>query len=68
MVQAGYVRSVGLSEVGPDTVRRAAAVHPIADLQIEYSLVSRGIGRAILPASRELGIPSPPTESFPADS
>ena len=43
MVQAGYVRHVGLSEVGAETIRRAAAVHPIADLQIEYSLISRGI-------------------------
>src|SRR5437764_2114509 len=56
MVQAGYVRSVGLSEVGADTVRRAAAAHPIADLQIEYSLVSRGIEQAILPTCRELRI------------
>src|SRR5579859_2570323 len=43
MVQAGYVREIGLSEVGADTIRRAAAVHPIADLQIEYSLISRDI-------------------------
>jgi aryl-alcohol dehydrogenase-like predicted oxidoreductase len=56
MVQAGYVRYIGLSEVGPETIRRAAAVHPICDLQIEYSLLSRGIERAILPACRELGI------------
>jgi len=42
MVQAGYVRHIGLSEVGPETIRRAAAVHPIVDLQIEYALVSRG--------------------------
>jgi aryl-alcohol dehydrogenase-like predicted oxidoreductase len=56
MVQAGYVRYIGLSEVGPDTIRRAAAVHPICDLQIEYSLISRGIERAILPTCRELGI------------
>ncbi|MFL6111477.1 MAG: aldo/keto reductase [Catenulispora sp.] len=56
MVQAGYVRHIGLSEVGADTLRRAAAVHPIADLQIEYSLISRGIEDAILPAARELGI------------
>ncbi len=56
MVQAGYVRHVGLSEVGADTVRRAHAVHPIADLQIEYSLMSRGIEDEILPACRELGI------------
>ena len=56
LVQAGYVRYIGLSEVGAETIRRAAAVHPICDLQIEYSLISRGIERAILPACRELGI------------
>jgi aryl-alcohol dehydrogenase-like predicted oxidoreductase len=56
LVQAGYVRHIGLSEVGAETIRRAAAVHPISDLQIEYSLISRGIERAILPTCRELGI------------
>jgi aryl-alcohol dehydrogenase-like predicted oxidoreductase len=56
LIQGGYVRFVGLSEVGAATVRRAQAVHPICDLQIEYSLVSRGIETAILPAVRELGI------------
>ena len=56
LVQAGYVRHIGLSEVGADTVRRAAAVAPIADLQIEYSLISRGPEARILPALRELGI------------
>src|SRR5258708_14511407 len=56
MVKAGYVRHIGLSEVGVETIRRAAAVHPISDLQIEYSLISRGIEDAILPAARELGI------------
>jgi aryl-alcohol dehydrogenase-like predicted oxidoreductase len=56
MVQAGYVRQIGLSEVGAETIRRAAAVHPISDLQIEYSLLSRGIEEAILPTTRELGI------------
>jgi aryl-alcohol dehydrogenase-like predicted oxidoreductase len=56
MVRAGYVRHIGLSEVGPDTIRRARAVHPISDLQIEYSLMSRGIESAILPTTRELGI------------
>jgi aryl-alcohol dehydrogenase-like predicted oxidoreductase len=56
MVQAGYVRHIGLSEVGADTIRRAHAVHPIAALQIEYSLVSRDIEARILPAVRELGI------------
>lgn len=56
MVQAGYVRHIGLSEVGADTIRRAAAVHPIVDLQIEYSLISRGLEDKILPVTRELGI------------
>jgi aryl-alcohol dehydrogenase-like predicted oxidoreductase len=56
MVQAGYVRHIGLSEVGSETIRRAAAVHPIVDLQIEYSLISRGIEDGILPTLRELGI------------
>ncbi len=55
MVKAGYVRHIGLSEVGAATLRRAAAVHPICDLQIEYSLISRGIEADILPAVRELG-------------
>jgi len=56
MVDAGYVRYIGLSEVGPETIRRAAAVAPIQQLQIEYSLVSRGIEARILPTVRELGI------------
>jgi aryl-alcohol dehydrogenase-like predicted oxidoreductase len=56
LVQAGYVRSIGLSEVSAETIRRANAVHPIVDLQIEYSLFTRGIEDAILPACRELGI------------
>ena len=56
LVQAGYVREIGLSEVGPETIRRAAAVHPIADLQIEYSLISRGPEAAIFPVLDELGI------------
>src|SRR4051794_15942589 len=56
MVEAGYVRHIGLSEAGPETLRRAAAVHPIVDLQIEYSLISRGIEAEILPVCRELGI------------
>jgi aryl-alcohol dehydrogenase-like predicted oxidoreductase len=56
MVRAGYVRHIGLSEMGADTIRRAHAVHPIAALQIEYSLMSRGIEAEILPAVRELGI------------
>lgn len=56
LVRAGYIRQIGLSEVGATTLRRAAAVHPICDLQIEYSLISRGIEDDILPAARELGI------------
>ncbi|UDQ89409.1 aldo/keto reductase [Xanthobacter autotrophicus] len=56
MVQAGYVRHVGLSEVGAETIRRAAAVHPVSDLQIEYSLISRGIEDGILQTCRDLGI------------
>jgi aryl-alcohol dehydrogenase-like predicted oxidoreductase len=56
MIQAGYVRHIGLSEMGPQTIRRAHAVHPIAALQIEYSLMSRGIEAEILPTVRELGI------------
>ncbi|PSJ61137.1 aldo/keto reductase [Kumtagia ephedrae] len=56
LVKAGYVRHIGLSEVGSETIRRAASVHPIADLQIEYSLISRGIENGILQTCRELGI------------
>lgn len=56
LVQAGYVRHIGLSEVGAETIRRAHAVHPIVDVQIEYSLLSRGIEPEILPTCRELGI------------
>jgi aryl-alcohol dehydrogenase-like predicted oxidoreductase len=56
LIKAGYVRAIGLSEVGPDTIRRAQAVHPISDLQIEYSLVSRGPEAAIFPVLAELGI------------
>ncbi|MFG2723522.1 aldo/keto reductase [Streptomyces sp. NPDC048416] len=56
LVEAGHVRHIGLSEVGANTLRRAAAVAPISDLQIEYSLISRGIEDEILPAARELGI------------
>jgi aryl-alcohol dehydrogenase-like predicted oxidoreductase len=55
-IKAGRVRHIGLSEVGVDTIRRAAAVHPIVDLQIEYSLISRDIENKILPACRDLGI------------
>jgi aryl-alcohol dehydrogenase-like predicted oxidoreductase len=56
LIQAGYVRQVGLSEVGEESIRRAHAVHPVTDLQIEYSLLSRGIESSILPTTRELGI------------
>ncbi|HLJ47642.1 MAG TPA: aldo/keto reductase [Bryobacteraceae bacterium] len=56
LIRGGYVRYAGLSEVGPETIRRAHAVHPIADLQIEYALVSRGPETAIFPVLEELGI------------
>jgi aryl-alcohol dehydrogenase-like predicted oxidoreductase len=56
LVKAGYVRAIGLSEVGPETIRRAQAVHSISDLQIEYSLVSRGPETKIFPLLAELGI------------
>jgi len=56
LIKAGYVRHIGLSEVGVETIRRAHAVHPISDLQIEYSLVSRGPEDAIFPVLRDLGI------------
>ncbi|HEX4710993.1 aldo/keto reductase [Phenylobacterium sp.] len=56
LVKAGYVRHIGLSEVGAETIRRAAAVHPIVDLQIQYSLISRGPEDEILGVTRELGI------------
>jgi aryl-alcohol dehydrogenase-like predicted oxidoreductase len=56
MIKAGYVRYVGLSEMGPETIRRAAAVHPIVDLQIEYSLISRSPEAKIFPVLNELGI------------
>ncbi|MEU3570488.1 aldo/keto reductase [Kitasatospora sp. NPDC036755] len=56
LVKAGHVRHIGLSEVSADTMRRAAAVHPISDLQIEYSLLSRSIEASVLPTARELGI------------
>ena len=55
-IDKGWVRHVGLSEVGPETLRRASAVHPICDLQIEYALATRNIERAVLPACREFGI------------
>ncbi len=56
LIDAGYARYFGLSEVGAETIQRADAVHPVCDLQIEYSLISRGIEHTILPACRELGI------------
>jgi aryl-alcohol dehydrogenase-like predicted oxidoreductase len=56
MVHAGYVRYIGLSEAGAETIRRAHAVHPVSDLQIEYSLMSRSVERVILATTRQLGI------------
>ncbi|MFF7947068.1 aldo/keto reductase [Streptomyces griseorubiginosus] len=56
LIEQGYVRHVGLSEVGAETIRRAAATAPISDLQIEYALISRGIEEEVLPTTRELGI------------
>ncbi len=56
LVKAGFVRAIGLSEVGPETIRRANAVHPIVDLQIEYSIVTRGPELKIFPVLAELGI------------
>lgn len=56
LVKAGYVRYVGLSEASAATLRKAHAVHPVADLQIEYSIASRGIENSILPTARELGV------------
>ena len=55
-IAAGWVRHLGLSEVGPETLRRASAIHPVCDLQIEYALTTRNIEKAVLPACRELGI------------
>jgi aryl-alcohol dehydrogenase-like predicted oxidoreductase len=56
LVKEGYVRHIGLSEAGADSIRRAHAVHPIVDLQIEYSIMTRSVERDILPVLRELGI------------
>src|ERR1700736_1824957 len=56
MKERGYIRYLGLSEAGPETIRRAHAIHPIAALQIEYAVVTRSIEDAILPVTRELGI------------
>ena len=55
-IEAGWVRHLGLSEVGVDTIRRAHAVHPVADVQIEYSLMTRSVEATILPVLRELGV------------
>lgn len=56
LVKAGYVRHIGLSEAGAETIRRAHKVHPIVDLQIEYAIISRTVEATILPTLRELGI------------
>jgi aryl-alcohol dehydrogenase-like predicted oxidoreductase len=56
LVKAGYVRYIGLSEASAATLRKAHAVHPITDLQIEYSIASRGIETSILPTARDLGV------------
>jgi aryl-alcohol dehydrogenase-like predicted oxidoreductase len=56
LVEAGYVHHIGLSEVGAETIRRAVDTHPICDVQIEYSLISRGVEAAILPTCRDLGV------------
>ncbi|MEU2774902.1 aldo/keto reductase [Streptomyces sp. NPDC007162] len=56
LVDAGYVRHIGLSEVGAENIRRAAATAPISDLQVEYAIITRDIEREILPTTRELGI------------
>ena len=56
LVKAGKTRAIGLSEVGPETLRRAATVHPIASLQTEYSLLTRDVEATVLPACRELGV------------
>jgi aryl-alcohol dehydrogenase-like predicted oxidoreductase len=56
LVTAGKVRHLGLSEAAPDTIRRAAAVHPIAAVQTEWSLFARDIEDAVVPTCRELGI------------
>jgi aryl-alcohol dehydrogenase-like predicted oxidoreductase len=59
LVKAGYVKHIGLSEIAADTIRRAHAVHPISDLQIEYSLISRGIEDEILPAASSRSVLRP---------
>jgi aryl-alcohol dehydrogenase-like predicted oxidoreductase len=56
LIKAGFVKHIGLSEVGVETIRRAQAVHPVVDVQIEYSLISRGPEEKIFPALQELGV------------
>ncbi|MFJ2080646.1 aldo/keto reductase [Streptomyces anulatus] len=56
LIAEGKVRHFGLSEAGPDTIRRAHAVHPVTAVQSEYSLWTRGIENRVLPVLRELGI------------
>lgn len=56
LVKGGYVRSIGLSEVGAETIRRAAKVHPLSDLQIEYSLITREPEKTLFPTLTELGM------------
>ena len=56
LVKAGKTRAIGLSEAGPRTLRRACAVHPIASLQTEYSLLARDVEAEVLPVCRELGV------------
>jgi aryl-alcohol dehydrogenase-like predicted oxidoreductase len=56
LIRSGHVRYLGLSEAGAETLRRANAVHPVCDLQIEYSLMSRGPEQGLFAAARELGI------------
>ena len=56
MVKQGFIRHIGLSEVGPETIRRAVAIHPVVDLQMEYALITRNAEEKILPTTRELGL------------
>src|SRR3546814_19615189 len=65
LIEAGYVRHIGLSEMGAETIRRAHAVHPIADLPTEYSLLSRGNEAELLPTSRARGLAVPPLSAPP---
>ena len=66
MIDAGHVRHLGLSEVGADTIRRAHAVHPVSDLQIEYSLISRGLEGTFSTPAVNSASASPPTVCCPA--